>query len=110
LPWTATSYTGKSRPFFLRGKGTEKVDVLILDRVGRAGVQRNGVEHRGALCDLEAGLDVGSCSHCDGCETLVRGSEVEEEVRPDRNVDACGIEVVYAPLHIRFSARVQTKD
>lgn len=79
MPRNATSYTGKSRPFFLSGKGTKKVDVLILYRVGRAGVQRNGVEHRGALCDLEAGLDVGSGSHWDDCETLVKGSELKKK-------------------------------
>jgi hypothetical protein len=38
LPRDATGYTGKCSPFFLSRKGTKKIGVIIVERVGGAGV------------------------------------------------------------------------
>lgn len=70
LPWDSTSDTRKSCPLLLSREGTKKSGVLILHRVGRAGIERHRVEHSGALGDLKASLDVGSGSHCSSCSSV----------------------------------------
>jgi hypothetical protein len=57
------SDTRESRPFLFGGKRSQKVGVLILKGIRRAGVQRNWIKHCGALGDLKAGLDIGRSSH-----------------------------------------------